>query len=661
LLAFLLFPWLTPYTAGPTSNAWPWLLSALCVVVVWWFRRGLTAKRVGAAWLAAAALSALIGLVQYFGLAPDFNSWISQTGPGEAFANLRQRNQFATLTSIGLAALIGWLALRERAPGPMAAPATLQPNLLDRQVNFSASKSPLAQAVPAQAAIDSIAKIPCSPQSMAATQAGAASGPSPHPPSRWRMPWWAYVLAGLLALGNAASGSRTGLLQWLLITALAAVWFWPTRRSLLAFAVQALLAYGLVVLALPWLLEWTTGLQSGGLFGRLVTSNGCSSRTILWSNVLTLIMQKPWLGWGWGELDYAHFMTLYDGPRFCEILDNAHNLPLHLAVELGVPVAVTVCGALSWGVWRGKPWRETDPMRQMAWGVLAVIGLHSLLEYPLWYGPFQIATGLSVALLCGGLNGARQPASPGAPENRQKTRLAQWLRGLVALLLIAAIAGAAFSYHRVSQLYLQPAQRSPAYREDTLAKVRDTWLFRDQARFAELSLTALTPDNAADVHAMAVALLHYSPEPRVVEKLIESAVLLGRDAEALQYLARYRAAFPEEHARWVAKNGRPSASAAPAPGRTRRADHGASRRRAGNGFWASNRPQAQAAPAPAAMHLIAIPAEKRGGHACAAGRSGGRPVPQVLAATKLPDLPPCFSSSFTSVIAMPRSAALHMS
>ena len=30
-------------------------------------------------------------------------------------------------------------------------------------------------------------------------------------------------------------------------------------------------------------------------------------------------------------------------------------------------------------------------------------------------------------------------------------------------------------------------------------------------------------------------------------------------------------------------------------------------------------------------------------------------------ATQLPLLPPCFSSSFTSVMTMPRSAALHMS
>jgi hypothetical protein len=45
-------------------------------------------------------------------------------------------------------------------------------------------------------------------------------------------------------------------------------------------------------------------------------------------------------------------------------------------------------------------------------------------------------------------------------------------------------------------------------------------------------------------------MLHFSPEPRVIEKVIESAVMHGQDAEALYYLQRYKAAFPAQHARW---------------------------------------------------------------------------------------------------------------
>jgi O-antigen ligase len=147
---------------------------------------------------------------------------------------------------------------------------------------------------------------------------------------------------------------------------------------------------------LPWLLGLDPAAH--GMLARLRGGElACASRVALWSNVLNLIGQKPWLGWGWGELDYAHYATLYAGPRFCDILDNAHNLPLHLAVELGIPAALLICGFGVWWAARRRPWRETDAVRQLAWSVLAVILLHSLLEYPLWYGPFQVAFGVRSA------------------------------------------------------------------------------------------------------------------------------------------------------------------------------------------------------------------------------------------------------------------------
>ena len=492
--ALLAIPWLNSYTAGPASNTWPWLVSMLCAVLLWLFRRKLTGELVAGAWLAVAVLSAVIGLAQYFGLAHVLSPWISQTQAGEAFANLRQRNQFATLTSIGFISLLALAAVKHE---------------------------PAAQAR-----------------------------------GRWT-PWWAYPAALLLALGNAASNSRTGLMQWVLILLLAGWWFLPGRRRLAGFTLQGLLAYGVAVFALPWLLEWATGVHSGGLLGRLAEPPTCGSRKILWSNVLRLIAEKPWLGWGWGELDYAHFITLYPnepGARFCEILDNAHNLPLHLAVELGVPAALALCGGAAWLVWRARPWRETNRLRQAAWGVLAVIGLHSLLEYPLWYGPFQLAVALCIGLLATS-HQAVATLGRGLPQKFMPELLfSHYLRAFIAIFIIAILAAVAVSYYRVSQIYLPPAQRSAAFRDDTLDKVQGSWLFRNPARFAELSLTALTPGNAAVVHEMAKALLHYSPEPRVVEKVIESAVMLGRDDDALQYLARYRAAFPLEHARWAEEN-----------------------------------------------------------------------------------------------------------
>jgi O-antigen ligase len=479
VVAVLVIPWVMPLAGNPSPAVWPWLTAAFCMGVLFALFTcagplALTAQTVGRGWVLAAAISAAVGVVQYFGFSDLFVPWANQTRAGEAFGNLRQRNQFSSLMGIGLVALI-W---RQRAEYGKYAP----------------------------------------------------------------------FLLILLALGNAASGSRTGALQWLVILVIGFVYSGCSLRGTARTALFALALYLIWALILPSLLLTLNGTSTGGLVGRFEEASGCESRLVLWSNVLTLIAEKPWLGWGWGELDYAHYMTLYPGARFCDILDNAHNLPLHLAVELGVPLAVAVCGGLSWLVWRARPWRETDPSRQMAWAALAVIGLHSLFEYPLWYGPFQMACALSVYLLW-----TTRPDSGHAQLTLQQRGQAgghSYVFAVGAAITMAAVAYVAWDYHRVSQIYLTPAERDPAYRENTLEKIRATHFFRQQAGFAELSLTPLTPANALQIHALGNELLHYSPEPRVIEKVIESAVMLRRDDEALLHLARYRAAFPKNHAQW---------------------------------------------------------------------------------------------------------------
>jgi hypothetical protein len=272
-----------------------------------------------------------------------------------------------------------------------------------------------------------------------------------------------------------------------------------------------------------------------------------SGRGILWDNVLHLIALKPWLGWGWGELHYAHFITLYPGERFDQIMGNAHNLPLHLAVELGVPFAAVFCALVLWLVLRAKPWREQDATRQMAWSVLAVIGLHSLLEYPLWYGPFQLAAVLSIWMLW-----KTRQGEAGAQASKV---MAGW-SVVLALATLLACSYAAWDYWRISQIYLPVSQRATAYREDTLSKIGTSWLFANQVKFAELGITPVTADNAQRINALAKEMLHFSPEASVVEKVIDSAKLLGQSEEADYYAIRFQAAYPQEYAAWLkAKSG----------------------------------------------------------------------------------------------------------
>lgn len=484
VFALLLFPWLNPFAPGPSPAVVPLLFAwgcaaALLGLPIWRadvMAPARLASVVTTSWLLAGLVSSGIGLLQYFDAASAWAPWVNQTAAGEAFGNLRQRNQFATLTNIALVASLWWAWRTTK----------------DDRFKLSG-----------------------------------------------------ICFAGLLlALGNAASSSRTGLLQLALVIGLALWWGGWRRPAVRALVVVSGLAYVVAVWGLPWLAGFEAG--SHGLAARLRDeTQACSSRRLLWSNVLDLIVQKPWLGWGWGNLDFAHYNNLYGGPRFCEILDNAHNLPLHLAVELGVPVAVLLCGAVTVWVLRQRPWQEVDATRQLAWGVLAVIGLHSLLEYPLWYGPFQIAVLACVLLL------RRGPEVLSEAKSESNSSMAQALIAGVATVLVACLSFAAWDYRRVSQIYLSAPDRDPALREGTLEKISDTVLFRNQFLFAELGLTPLVKSNAQWTYDTASALLRYSPEPRVIEKVIESATMLGREDEAVLHLARYRAAFPAECAVWL--------------------------------------------------------------------------------------------------------------
>ena len=482
-------PWLWPFTYGPLPATVPYLVScavAALLVLLWpsGARDGVRAAAWG--WAAAACLSAVLALLQYFDLEAAFFPWINIAEPGQAFGNLRQPNQLATLLVIGLLAL-RWL-------GQQGAGA---------------------------------------PRALAA-------------------------LAALLLVALAATASRVGLAELLTVTLMALWWAWHGGRRLRpegGLAAAALAVFVLAALALPWALQGSEGQTGRALVERLQNAEStCGSRLILWRNVLHLIAQKPWLGWGWGELDYAHYITLYDGPRFCHILDNAHNLPLHLAVELGLPVAIAVCACTAWLIWRAQPWAETDAARQLAWGVLAVIGVHSMVEYPLWYGPFQIALVIAVWVLWA--TRARAPGGIGAQAGGPRAPRPGLARGAVGALLMGATAYAAWDYHRVSQIYLPTEERAAAYRDDPMAHAQRSWLYADAVRFAQVTTRPAIRDNAAWMLPAALQTLHFSPEPRVAIKLIESAVLQGRDDLALVHLARLRAAFPAAHRQWVSDNAR---------------------------------------------------------------------------------------------------------
>ena len=361
----------------------------------------------------------------------------------------------------------------------------------------------------------------------------------------WRQPTtvWRGVIASLLAFVLAATASRTGALELFIIL----LYVGLLRRRLSRSALHIVLVAGLVFVGSVAGIQWSSasnGVPAAGLIARLNDSNG-GARWELWANVMELIEQRPLSGHGWRSLAYAHYSSEFTGVRFMELVDNAHNLPLHLAVELGLPLATLGIGLMCWIVVKSQPWRETRTDHLLAWALLLLIGVHSMVEYPLWYAPFFLTSILCIAVL-------------GADRCKAWSRhlCDSWQRSLKRMAIISAILTlsfttfAALDYHQVSQIYRVPQERSKRYAEDPLGAARKSVLFQSHAQFAELQITPLSRETAVRVFELSSKLVRWSPEPRIIEKLIESAVMLGRDDVAAFHIKRYRTAYPAAYAAW---------------------------------------------------------------------------------------------------------------
>lgn len=489
IVATIIIPWLIKPNQAVSVSLHTWLITLSClgsyILVIFARQRSPFRESqnnlnwaVRWAWIFSAVVSSLFAHIQYAGLGQIFSDFVGTSANRIAYANLFQKNLFASLTCVGLAAIY----------------------------TLDASKKNLSNLL---FTISSIV---------------------------------------LLTSANVLTSSRTGFVQFFLIglTGLLVL-----KRASIHSPKQLILASMTLYIILTIIVQYDLAAhhnQNAGLLSRINDANAYA-RLSLWSNIYELVHQKPFLGHGWRSLAYMHYSTDFSGARFMEMLDNAHNLPLHLAVEFGIPVALGFCALVIGLIWKYKPWMETHADRQLAWGILMVIGIHSMVEYPLWYGPFFMTTVIAVGILCA--DGWR--AWLLAQTQAAQRAVVFGVRSF-AVLLLAGTAFAAFDYHRVSQIYLQPEERSAWYKADPLGAAKKSVLFQSHAKFAELQIMPLTRETAPRVLALSSELVVWSPEPRIIEKLIESAVMMQMDDLAAFHIKRYKAAYPQAYTLWSDRN-----------------------------------------------------------------------------------------------------------
>lgn len=358
----------------------------------------------------------------------------------------------------------------------------------------------------------------------------------------------AWFFAVLLVFAIAASGSRTGVIE--LASLALAGWFWRRQQpvAVTRLLIGQLMLYGMAAYLLPIVAHWH-GFDFSSSIAR-AQETGQYGRITLWRNALDLVRERPWSGWGWLDLGYGHYETLFE-PRHSEFLSHAHNLILQIAVEFGVPIAALVLFALLLAVFSGKPWRidegrleavESGHERAFSWAILGVIvGVHSMLELPLWHAGFLFLTGLAIGHLLPPGNRREYPG--------KRILASPWLPTAIATTLILLALVAWHQYGKVLAISRAPFNARGA-QIAAINGARDAWLFRPQVEFASLGLMDIGNDNAREVREMSEQLLHFSAEPHVIRPLLFSLWLLGENEPLRFHAERFCRAFPAHYQKW---------------------------------------------------------------------------------------------------------------
>ena len=294
---------------------------------------------------------------------------------------------------------------------------------------------------------------------------------------RWQLalPAWLFACVFTVVL----SASRTGFVG----IGMLALWGVVDRR-LSRRARLALLATPLM-LAVSWWLMSLWSAESGHAFGaasRLTEGAGSPARMAILRDAWALTLAHPLSGVGWGEFNVAWSLTPFP-KRPIAFFDHTHNLPAQLAVELGLPGAALVLALLGWALvkaWRGAARADADALlRRAALMIVLTIGLHSLLEYPLWYAYFLLPACFALGLA---LPAAQAPASSPALPWR-----------VMGGLLIAGSAFAVWDYQRIVAIYSPSADAVPLYQR--IAAGQRSLFFSHQADYA--AATSFPPGKLA--------------------------------------------------------------------------------------------------------------------------------------------------------------------
>lgn len=196
---------------------------------------------------------------------------------------------------------------------------------------------------------------------------------------------WCAGAAALIA-SVLLTGSRAGAAATLCAAGVAVVLAFGKGST-----TRRLWSIGVGILALVLVAEVFGGGQIGA---RLTSGFQEDGRLTAWLAMLDLLRTYPWLGTGLGTFKDAFPLVRNAPAGMMLVWERAHNTPLELAIELGLPAALLVvglwCGMMIVFLRRYSRERDAFVLPALAFAIMVLAGLHSLVDFSLQITGFVI-------------------------------------------------------------------------------------------------------------------------------------------------------------------------------------------------------------------------------------------------------------------------------
>lgn len=356
--------------------------------------------------------------------------------------------------------------------------------------------------------------------------------------------WQVLLLVMPLLFVLVLSGSRSAWFYLLAMNMLALVWLRrdPSGKPLMRYTLLLLLGFGLMhlIVQMPALSGAAGSIDT--VQRMFAEAKSGSVRLYLWRESVHIFLQYPWLGAGFGQFAWQHFIWVQElhATHVVGLYNNAHNLVMQLAAEMGLAGIGVLFATLA--LWVRQAWRSEYTLYHW-WGhaVLAVLAIHSLLEYPLWYAYF-----LGVAAITLGV----MDNTTYRLEMRNLGRLAVASMLLLSLLSMAQLLVGYRSLHGLTVMRPTSAADESYYDRvnKNLAEVNGKPMLYPYAEYFMSSMIEASAAHLDEKLALNGRVMHFVPVSTVVYRQAWLLALSGRTDEAKIQLERAIWSYPGDFA-----------------------------------------------------------------------------------------------------------------